>query len=81
MTYRITPREDCSRHYDILEYDDHVIGPLLILAALKGDVFNDIIYVDRRVFGRLMAKQDWKAIELGSRRSQKYVKKYVKQEA
>jgi hypothetical protein len=74
MSYYITPREDDSRHYDVIEYSESI--PFITLAILRGDSYGDTIYVDRKEFGLLMRKRDYANIHLQSRRSQKYVKKY-----
>ena len=86
MIYYITPREDCSRNYDIIEYSDQTIPQaLLVEAILRDDLWRPekyssgqitTIYVDRRRFGGLMRKRDWDGITLNSQRSLKYVKKY-----
>jgi hypothetical protein len=74
MTYYITPREDDSRHYDVIEYAEAT--PFITLAILRGDSYKNTIYVDRKEFGVLMRLRNWKGITLNSRRSAKYVKKY-----
>lgn len=74
MAYHITPREDDSRHYDIITYDE--ITPFILQAILRGDSYGDTIYVDRKEFGAIMRKRDYANIHLNSRRSVKYVKSY-----
>jgi hypothetical protein len=74
MAYYITPREDHSRHYDVIEYTDS--NPFILFAILRGDSYENTIYVDRKEFGILMRKRNYANIHLQSRRSLKYVKKY-----
>jgi len=74
MPYYITPREDHSRHYDVIQYAEPT--PFITMAILRGDSYENTIYVDRKEFGILMRKRDYANIHLQSRRSQKYVKKY-----
>ena len=74
MAYYITPREDDSRHYDIMLYDK--MTPFIFKAILRGDSYGDTIYVDNKEFGTLMRKRDFSNIHLDSSRRVKYVKKY-----
>jgi hypothetical protein len=81
--YYITPREDHSRHYDLICYDvrefdqlPQAIQRLWLIGQIKGDVFGKTLYVDRSCFGQLMRQRNYDAITLDSRRSLRYVKSY-----